>query len=273
VEGYSDAGDVGFTDPFPSVDLSQQMFRNLVETRICALANAARIQDVGVPTWNDVLFGVRSVYARTRSLGTLPPTLLAAFSPMGQFGYANKNSLGVAAATTATDVTGKTVTMTSAVNTALGLVGPSGASSTLTIPLAAGTLKGYCVGGIVPVGDPAVPDTNYLYAKRTDANNGIRLSRQSATNVRLERNVSGTPSTEADITVPSTEMVAGAAMFLRLNTDDTYGVFLNGVRIGTGTLNAAAVSLTGLLVGVDITGPGVAGEIEAWSLAPPYQTK
>jgi hypothetical protein len=273
VEGYNDAGDVGFTDPFPTMDLTQQIYRNLVETRICALANAARIQDVGVPTWNDVLFGYRSVYAKARSLGTIAPHLLAAFSGSSLAGYANKNSYGAAAATTFTDVTGKTVTSASAVTTPAGLIGNAAAASTLTIPLAAGTLKNYCVGGLVPFGDPAVPNTNYIYAKRTDANNGIRVSRQSATNVRLERNVAGTPATEADITVPTTEQVSGSAIFLRLNQDDTYGVFMNGVRIGTGTLNAAAIALTGLLVGADITGLKVIGEFECWSLAPPYQSK
>jgi hypothetical protein len=48
---------------------------------------------------------------------------------------------------------------------------------------------------------------------------------------------------------------------------------MNGVRIGTGTLNAAAIALTGLLVGADITGLKVIGEFECWSLAPPYQSK
>lgn len=273
VEGYTDSGDVGYTDPFPSIDLSQQSFRNLVETRLACMANAARIQDVGVPTWNDVLFGVRSVYARARGLGTIAPNLLAAFSPASLSGYANRNAYGAAAATSFTDVTGKTVTTASATPVPSGLVGNASAGSTLTIPLAAGTLKNYCVGGIVPFGDPAVPNTNYIYAKRTDANNSIRVSRQSATNVRLERNVAGTPVTEADMTVPNTEQVSGSAIFLRLNQDDTYGVWMNGVRIGTGTLNAAAIALTGLLVGADITGTKVIGEFEAWSLAPPYQSK
>lgn len=273
VEGYTDSGDVGFTDPFPSVDLSQQSFRNLVETRMCALANVARIQDVGVPTWNDVLFGIRSVYARARSLGTLPPNLLAAFSGSALAGYASKNTYGQAANTIFTDVTGKTVTTAAATPTPAGLIGNATAASTMTIPLAAGTLKNYCVGGLLPMGDPAVPNTNYIYAKRTDANNGIRVSRQSATNVRLERNVSGTPVTEADMAVPTTEQISGSAIFLRLNLDDTYGVFMNGVRIGTGTLNAAAIALTGLLVGMDITGTKLIGEFECWSLAAPYQSK
>src|SRR5215471_7715029 len=145
-EGYSDAGDVGFNDPFPNIPLNSQYVRNLVETRKACLANVPTVQTVGVPTWNDCQFAFRSVYAKARSLGTIAPNLLAAYSPMSAFGYANKNATGTAAATTATDVTGKTVTMASSVNTDKGLLGNSTAGSVLTIPLAAGTLKTYCVG-------------------------------------------------------------------------------------------------------------------------------
>ena len=272
-EGYSDSGDVGFTDPFPGMPLASQTVRNLVETRKACLANVPTIQAVGVPSWNDCIFGFRAVYAKARSMGTIAPNMLAAYSPSQAFGYASKNAGGTAAATTATDITGKTVTTASAVNTDRGLLGNATAGSVLTIPLAAGTLKNYCVGMIVGSGDPSVPNSGSLFAKRTDANNYLRVFRQSATNVRFERNVAGTPVTEADMPVAASEQIMGSAIFLRLNQDDTYGVWYNGVRIGSGTLSAPGIALTGLLVGYDLVAGKIGAEIEAWSLTAPYQSK
>lgn len=270
-EGYGDVGNVGYNDPFPSVYLAQQAYRNLVETRAAALANVSRIQDVGVPTWNDVILGVRNVYGNA-SLGSLPKNLLAAFSPAGQFGYANRNAYGSAAAANSTDVTGKTVTFASAVLTPIGLLGNATASSVVTIN--AGVTKGIVVAGIMGPGDPT-DTTDYLYAMRTDANNWVRAYRQSTTNVRFESDVASTVATIADYTVASTEQNSGSALAIRINTDNTYAVYYNGVRLGTGTLAAPVQALTGTLIGTaaDTPAADVVWEFEAWSTTPPYQTK
>jgi hypothetical protein len=272
-EGYNDVGNVGYNDPFPSVYLVQQAYRNLVETRMAALANVPRIQDVGVPTWNDVVLGYRNVYG-SQALGNLPRNLLAAFSPSGQFGYGNRNTYGSASAANSTDVTGKTVTYGAAVLTPVGLLGNATASSVVTINTGTGTTKGIVVVGITGPGDPA-DYTDYVYAMRTDVNNWIRVYRQSATNVRFESNVATTVATIADYTVATTEQNGGSAAAIRINTDNTYSVYYNGVRLGTGTLAVPVQGLTGTLVGMaaDTPAADVVWEFEAWSTAPPYQTK
>lgn len=275
-EAYTDAGNVGFNDPFPLIALTHQQYRNLVETRMAAMANVPNIQAIGVPTWNDVVFQFRSVYAKAQSLGAAPPNLLAAYSPMAAFGYAQGNSTGVAGATTATDVTGKTVTLSNAaINTPAGLLGSTTAATTLSIDLGAGNSNGICVGMLVGAGDPTIGNSPTLMARRTDANNWLRVWRQSATNVRFDKDVASATTTEADMTVPSTEPVTGSAIFLRLNADNTYGVWYNGVRIGSGTVSAGGIALTGTLLAYDATGPQfhVNAEIEAWRVAAPYQTK
>lgn len=272
-EGYNDVGNVGYNEPFPSTFLAQQAYRNLVETRMSALANAARIQEVGTPTWNDVVLGVRHVYG-SQALGNLPRNLLAAFSPQGQFGYANRNTYGSAAAANSTDVTGKTVTYASAVLTPAGLLGNATAASVVTINTGAGTTKGIVVVAITGPGDPG-DYTDYVYAMRTDANNWVRAYRQSATNVRFESDVASTVATIADYPVATTEQNGGAATAIRINADNTYAVYYNGVRLGTGTLAAPVQALTGTLVGVaaDTPAADVVWEFEAWSTTPPYQSK
>lgn len=268
-EGFGDVGAYGFTDPFPGITLSHPLYRRLVETRMVALADAAKIQDIGVPTYNDVAYAVRSVYAKTGALGALPRNLIAAYSPGSKFGYANILLSGAAAATTDTDVTGKTITFPSSVNTMAGRIGATGIA-TVDALLANGLIVGFITG----IGDPTVASTGILYARRTDTNNWIRISRQAATNLRVEKDVATVITTEADITIPTGEPVTGSAIFLRLE-GTSLKVYMNGTKYATVALSAGAQGLAGTLIGYDTGLPAVriGGEFEAWTVAPPYFTK
>lgn len=269
-EGYPDAGAQGFTDPFPGITLTHPLYRRLVETRMVALADAAKIQDIGVPSWNDVVFGIRSVYAKTQALGALPRNLILGYSPSSKFGYGNILQSGAAAAGTDTDVTGKTITFSAAnVNTMAGRVGVI-AVATVDALLA----NGLIVGGLTAIGDPTVASTGILYARRTDPSNWIRITRQSATNLRVEKDVAAAVTTEADITIPSTEPVSGSAIFLRLE-GTSLKVYMNGTKYATIALSAGAQGLAGTLIGfaASVAATILTGEFEAWTVAPPYQTK
>lgn len=268
-EGFADAGAYGLSDPFPGVTLTHPMYRRLVETRMVALADAARIQDIGVPSWNDVIYGVRNVYAKTPALGVLPRNLIAAYSPSSKFGYANIGVSGAAAAVADTDVTGKTITFPSSVNTAVGRIGATGVA-TVDALLANGLIVGFITG----IGDPTVANSGLLYVRRTDTNNWIRISRQAATNLRVEKDVATVVTTEADVTIPTTEPVTGSAIFLRLE-GTSLKVYMNGTKYATIALSAGAQGLAGTLIGYDTGLPAnrLGAEFEAWTVAPPYFTK
>lgn len=97
--------------------------------------------------------------------------------------------------------------------------------------------------------DPGLTSGNWIAINYTDANNMLRVYRQSATNVRVERVVAGTPTTELDITVvAATDPVAGSALGVR-RTGTACSVFLNGRRIANFTLSATAQGFTGTLAG------------------------
>lgn len=267
-EGFSDAGVYGLTDPFPTMPLDSLYIRRLVETRKVAMADQVNCQAIGVPSWNDVAFAHRSVYAKIGALGALPRNLLFAYSPAAKLGYTQ--AMGGATGTTDTDVTGKTITFpASAIMDSARLVTTTG---TFTAPLAAGSLDNQ-VWLFGAHGEEGV-GLNYFYLRYTDANNWIRIHRQSTIVVRIEKNVASVVTTEADIAVPATEPSVGSVYALRIN-GAVGKVYVNGTLYATLALSAGAQALTGLLVGgaAAIVARGLVGEIEVWSTLPPYFTK
>jgi hypothetical protein len=277
-EGYSDAGVMGLQDPFPTTILDSTAIRRLTETRMCALANVSKIQAIGVPSWNDVVFAHRRIYAAPRALGSAASNLLFAYSPIANNGY-DLDGRGVTTGTTDTDETGKTVTLPTSATWDGGRTAI--AATPWTAPLPAGTLDNLAWVTLMH-GENSAPGQTaaYLYLRYTDANNWLRLYRIASGTVRLEKNVASVTTTEADFNIATTEPYDGSAYAVRIN-GTLVSVFANGLRLPQTTtllqqvtLSAGAQALTGLLVGGATTAArGSYGETEVWSTADPYYTK
>jgi hypothetical protein len=270
-EGYNDAGVIGLQDAFPTQPLDTTAIRRLTETRMCALANANKIQDVGVPSWNDVMFAHRRIYAATRSMGGVAPNLLVAYSPAANLGY-DVDGRGAIQGTTETDETGKTVTLPA--SSSWDGARTVSTAQIATVPLAAGTTDNLAWVQLCHIENSVTASiATFMYARYTDANNWLRLSRQSATNVRLEKDVAAVVTTEADFVVSATEPFDGSAYALRIN-GTLASVYCNGLKLGTVTLSAGAQALVGLLTGQIVpVSRGALGELEVWSTNSPYYTK
>ncbi len=261
----------GFADPFPTVPLTSVSIRNLVETRMAALSGRSL---AWAPTWNDVVYGYRSVYGRNANelgvfadLAKRVPNLVAAYSPAASLRYTN--GAGSVQGTSDTDSTGKTLTLATGqiidgarVQAATGL-------STVTLP--AGTTDNL-VWLFLAHTEPTAGQGPIMSMKRTASTDFLSLVRTNATTVTITRTVASSGTTERTVTVPATEAIGGAAYAIRQN--GTVGQFyLNGTKYDEWTLNAAVVSMTGINVGFDITAAGrtLMGEFEVWStLAPSY---
>jgi len=249
-------------DPFPNTNLMSMPYRRLAETRQAALSGKNAI----ALTWNDVLYAHRMVYTKVNQLGSrLPTNLLFAYSPGAKLAYTT--AMGGVTGTTDTDVTGKTFTQ--AQGQIIDGVRIQVANGVSTAPLATGQTDNQ-VWLMLAHGEPAVAAASIMYARRTDANNWIRFFRQSATNVRIEKDVASATTTERDITIPTTEPISGSAYAIRIN-GTICQVFVNGTLYDQFTLSAGAQGLTGLQVGFDTTAAARAGmgELEVWSTAAP----
>lgn len=263
-EGFTGRpGLTGTDDPFTVLPVSDYRYKRLAETRAAALQGKTLPYQMN---WNDVVFAHRMVYDKATGLGPrLPTNLMFAYSPAAKLAYSQ--NYGRAQETTDTDVTGKTIT------TAAGQIIGQGrvqvANGVSTAPLAAGTTDNL-VWIMLAQGEPAVAAAPIMYARRTDANNWIRFFRQSATNVRIEKDVATTITTERDVTVPATEPIVGSAYAIRIN-GATCSVYVNGTQYDSFTLSAGAQGLTGLQVGFDTTAAAraVMGELEVWSTLAP----
>jgi len=263
------ANGAGLDDPFPTQVVTNGAIRNLVECRQAALMGKSLPFP---PTWNDVVYAHRMIYGRSRNelgnfaqLARQVPNLLFAYSPAAKLGYSAAG--GTVTGTTDTDVTGKTFTQ--AQGQIINGVRIQVANGVSTAPLAAGTLDNL-VWLMLAYGEPAVAAASILYLRRTDASNWIRVFRQSATNVRIEKDVTAAVTTERDITIPATEPISGSAYAVRIN-GTVCQVYVNGTMYDSFTLSAGAQGLTGLQVGFDTTAAARAamGEIEVWSTVYP----
>jgi hypothetical protein len=265
-EFYADKPDANLlSDPFPTIVLTNNAVRNLVETRMAALMGKSLPFP---PSWNDVVYAYRMIYGRYgNSLGDFNklarnmPNLLAAYSPAAEMRYTT--GTGVAQGTTGTDVTGKTATFaTSQVFDAGRIQAATGLS---IIPLAAGSLDNMVWLWLVHQ-EPTVGQSPVMSLRRTASTDFLSFVRTNATTVTVTRTVASTPTTERTITVLATEPLNTSAYALRIN-GTVAQFYLNGTLYDTWTLNAAAQSLTGLNVGFDIGAVGrmVMGELEVWS--------
>jgi len=265
-EGFLEPSLPGQSNPAPFENLHADIYRRLDMNRRAGLSN--RTLD-WAPTQNDVVNGHRNVY--TTRQASRNPRLLAAFQPGAGAAYtlAAVPMDGRKATGTILDSTGKAIA--SPGDLSRGPVGAmSSAAGLVSLDLGTGRSNGiFCQW--LTMADTDLGATTQYVARTTDASNYIGLSRQAATNLRVTRNVAGTPATERDITIPTTTPATGNAFGLRLDGTSAQA-FLNGVKLDDWTLNAAAQGLTGTRLGVVIAaGAHVYNPIsyfEAWSLTP-----
>jgi len=258
----------GFNDPFPTMVLMQSSVRNLVETR------AAACQGRGLAhpyTWNDVMYGYRSVYGRNgnelgnfNDLAKKVPGLLAAYSPAASLRYTNGQ--GGVQGTTDTDSTGRTVTGPS--GQVLDSVRMQAAAGLTTVTLPTGTFDNL-VWVVLHHAEPTVGQSPIFSFRRTASTDFMSFVRTNATTVTVTRTVASAPTTERTITIPSTEPLGNSAYGIRIN-GPLCSFYVNGTQYDSWTLNAAAQALNGLNVGFDVSAAarGALGEFEVWNTNP-----
>src|SRR5688572_19196535 len=220
-EGFSEPSVTGQSNPFPYENLHAVTYRRLAENRLAGLAN--KTLDYAL-NQNDVVAAHRAVYSN-RQAARHPRLLVAASLGSGQ-GYANANVpiLARASTGTLTDGTGKALASPGDVTRLKGLA--IGAIAGLfTFPPGAGRGNDVFVQWLT-AGDTDLAGTVTYLVRTTDANNWIGIARQAATNLRVQRNVAGTPATERDITILSTTPTTGNALGIRLSGTSAQ-VFLN----------------------------------------------
>lgn len=268
-EYYMDKPDAnGYNDPFPTLSLQSSSIRNLVETRAAACQGKSLQHPF---TWNDVIYGYRSVYGRNgNALGNFAdlakrvPNLLAAYSPSASLRYTNGQ--GGVQGTTDTDSTGRTVTSPS--SQVIDTVRMQAATGVTSVTLPTGTTDNL-VWVVLHHAEPTAGQSPVFSFRRTAATDFLSFVRTNATTVTVTRTVASAPTTERTITIPNTEPLGNSAYAMRIN--GTIGSFyVNGTQYDSWTLNAAAQALAGLNVGFDIAAAGRAalGEFEVWNTNP-----
>lgn len=240
--GHAAAGLVGYQDPFPTEVLSSYSNRRYVETVMATLQG----QSLGFkPSWNDVVYAMRLFHAKG-TMGAVPAKLLAGYSPSRALGQLNPGQINLAQASNPVDVvTGATVTMANASVTRGGV--DLAAAGIATVPA---LVDNVAVIALLSQ-DPGLYTGPLVHIRRTDANNWIRVSRQSATNIRVEKDVTTTITTELDTTIAATEPTSGGALGIRIN-GTRCRVFYDGGMIADFTLSAGAQGLAGTLAGVEL---------------------
>lgn len=241
-DGHEASGLVGYQDPFPTEELNSYFNRRYIETVMATLQGG----NLGFrPSWNDVVYSYRMAHTKG-SMGAQPAKLLAGYSPVRALGQLNPAQINVAQATNPVDpVTGATVTMTNANVTRGGV--DLAAAGVVTVPA---QVDNVAIIALLSQ-DPGLFTGPLVHIRRTDANNWIRVSRQSATNIRVEKDVATVITTELDTTIAATESITGAAIGVRIN-GTRCRVFLNGGMIADFTLSAGAQGLAGTLAGVEL---------------------
>jgi hypothetical protein len=258
----------GFNDPFPTIPLQSTALRNLVETR------AAALQGKSLPhpyTWNDVVYGYRSVYGRHgNEFGNYAdrarkvPGLLAAYSPAAMLRYTN--GAGGVQGTTDTDAVGNTVTFPN--SQILDSVRMQAATGVSTVTLPAGTIDNL-VWVVLHHAEPTAGQSPVFSFRRTAATDFLSFVRTNATTVTVTRTVASTPTTERTITIPNTEPLGNSAYAMRIN-GAVASFYVNGIQYDSWTLNAASQAFTGINVGFDVAAAarGALGEFEVWNTNP-----
>lgn len=246
-QGVVSPGVPGATDAFPGQDFTTLAIRRLTENRMAGLSN--KTLDFK-PSWNDVLYSQRSVYDNAFPKA---PQLFDALSAARLLGNLADVPTQLAQGTAFTGSRGgKTWTFSANAN----------ANDGGFIPTANGQVVVASVGvdnvflNALGLSDPGLTAGNWMAVKYTDANNMLRVLRQSATNVRVERVVAGTPTTELDTTiVAATDPISSSALGIRIN-GTVCAVFINGRKIASFTLSAGAQALAGTSVAFQTTTAG-----------------
>lgn len=241
-DGHTASGLVGYQDPFPTEELNSYYNRRYIETVMATLQG----QSLGFrPSWNDIVYSYRMAHTKG-SVGAQPPKLIAGFNPARLLGQQNPAILNTTFAGSYVDpVTGVTITTGTSTNSKGSL--DVSVAGVVTVPAQNDNLA---VIALLSQ-DPALFTGPLLHIRRTDANNWIRVSRQSATNIRIEKDVATVVTTELDTTVAASEVITGAAIGIRIN-GTRCRLFLNGGMIADFTLSAGAQGLAGTLAGVEI---------------------
>lgn len=233
---------VGFQDPFPYDELLSYPVRRFCETFMAA-GQGQTLQFK--PSWNDCVNLYRTLFTRG-AMGSPPPNLIAGFSPGRLLGNLNPPAINLAQVSNFVDpVTGATINVANA-NVNRGSIDLAAVGSTTVVAQADNLM----VVGLISQ-DPGLFTGPLVTIRRTDGSNYIRAFRQSATNLRVEKNVAGVATTEQDLTVPTAEPISGAAIGIRVNGTNMK-VFLNGTMYGNFTMSAGAQSLTGTEAGFSI---------------------
>lgn len=245
-QGFTRPGTPGATNPFPYQDLSTQSMRRLAHTRRALLSN--KTLDYA-PTDNDNLYDHRNTYDNEF---TKNPRLYAALSGNRLLGMSADVPTQVAQGTTFVDRAGVTWTFSPNTNVLEGSIVPT-AGGQVTVPAAGADNIGALA---LFTADPGLTAQNWIAINYVDANNMIRVFRQSATNIRVERVVASTPTTELDTTiVAATDPIGVSALGIRRN-GTICAVFLNGRKIASFTLSGAAQAIVGALAAFQASSGG-----------------
>ena len=263
-EGYSEPGVPGATNPFPHQNLHADVYSRLAKNRIAGLSNKTCDFE---PSHNDVLYSHRATYTRRFNRDAINPKILGAYDPGLALGYsaAGLSATPRAASGTVLDATGKLFT------TPGNLVATKGGavSSAVGLVLLPVVKNNEVFAQWLTVGDTDLAAGTKYLVRATDVNNWIGIHRQSATNLRVERDVATVVTTERDITVPATTPATGNALGVRLSGTSA-SVFLNGTKVDEWTLNAAAQGLAGTQAGLLLAASGNVNSLldcfEVWSL-------
>lgn len=242
--GHVGTGLVGFQDAIPFEPQSYIM-RRYVETFLATMQGQA----LGYkPSWNDVLNTYRMLHTRD-GMGALPANMIAGYSPAGALARTNPQSGTNSYTATKTDnVSGAVLTASSGIRVHKSLGMPS-ATGVNTVVAQNDNLA--IVASVIGDNVSSQYVGPLVHIRRTDANNWIRVSRQAAGNVRVEKDIASAVTTEADLPVDTTEPLSGAAIGVRIN-GTRMRVFYNGVMLGDFTMSAGAQGLAGTLAGVEV---------------------
>lgn len=245
-QGYVRPGTPGSTNSFPYLDISTAAMRRLAHTRRALLSN--KTLDYA-PSDNDNLFNHRSVYD---SEFPKNPVLFGALNANQLLGRVADIGTQGAQGTAFVDSKGVTWTFSANANNVGGVFVPTANGQVVVNSVAADNMAALALQH----SDPGNTALNWIAINYNTTAEMLRVFRQSATNVRVERVVASTPATEADITVvAATDPVGTSALGIRRN-GTTCTVFLNGRKIASFTLNAASQAFTGTGVAFQTTTAG-----------------
>lgn len=235
-QGVVQPGATGAQNVFTGADFSTLSIRRLTKNRMAGLRGTTLDFD---PSWNDILYSHRCTYDNAFPKYN---RLYAALESARQLGAAVDVPNSLAQGTAFVDPrTGVTWTFSANAN---GNVGGFKASAAGQLVVASAGVDNVYVQA-QQLTDPGLTVGGWVAVKYASSTEMLRVFRQSATNVRVERVVAGTPTTELDITVvAATDPVSGSALGIRV-AGATCTVYLNGRRIASFALSATAQAFAG----------------------------